>query len=265
MFSMVNLRRISRCVDVRPHPVPLQCSVVECLHRMLVRWLTWHSVYAQDSQLDISVSSHTPQSMSLSGLMDSVVELVQFVGLIATVGLQMEGLHTLLLSFTLHFYQTVTAVAKAKRVSECVWVDVRVCDMYLKYDLPLVLMPPAGVFYPALLSPSPVIVDQLCRIMHRAFHPGTGLELAEDLLAQSRVPEHWGALDLIHHPAFMGHALDFHQRCWPERKELDLNSIKVGKRWDWYTEFLFSKGYQGLQEFFQSSLRRRTSTETQRH
>ncbi|KAI1898123.1 hypothetical protein AGOR_G00069110 [Albula goreensis] len=267
-----------------------KCSVVECLHRMLVRWLTWHSVYAQDSQLDISVSSHTPQSMSLSGLMDSVVELVQFVGRIATVGLQMEGLHTLLLSFTLHFYQTV-------------------CDMYLKYDLPLVLMPPAGVFYPALLSPSPVIVDQLCRIMHRyrtnlvsakhqekqakeafhisrktyqefnqyvvsmvnclwnsrAFHPGTGLELSEDLLAQSRVPEHWGALDLIHHPAFMGHALDFHQRCWPERKELDLNSIKVGKRWDWYTEFLFSKGYQGLQEFFQSSLRRRTSTETQRH
>ncbi|KAJ8397992.1 hypothetical protein AAFF_G00433390 [Aldrovandia affinis] len=262
-----------------------KCSVVECLNSMLLKWLTWHSVYALEDELDISVTSQTPQNMTLSGLMDSVVELVQFVGRIATVGLQLEGYHTLLLSFTLDFYETV-------------------CGMYLKYDLPLVLMPPAGVFYPALLATNPVSVDRLCQIMHRyraslvsaklqerqsqkpfhisrktyrefnqyvvsmvnclwnsrAFMPGMGIELAEDLLARSKVTECCSTFNLIHHPAFIGYAVDFHQKCWPERKELDLNSIKMGKCWDWYTEFLFSEGLWGLKEFVQSSLSHRTSS-----
>ncbi|XP_064185384.1 centromere protein I [Anguilla rostrata] len=261
-----------------------KCSVIECLNSMLLKWLTWHSVYALEDELDISVSSQNPVNMTLSGLMDSVVELVQFVGRIATIGLQLEGYHTLLLSFTLDFYETV-------------------CDMYLKYNLPLVLMPPAGVFYPALLSTSPVSVDRLCHVMHkyrtnlvsakhqekqtekpfhisrktyrkfnqyvvsivsclwnsRAFQPGMGIELGEDLLTRSKVSEYWGAFNLIHHPAFVSYAIDFHQKCWPERKELDLNSIKAGRRWDWYTEFLFCRGFQGVKEFVQNSFSRRSS------
>ena len=45
--------------------------------------------------------------MTLSGFMDSVMELVRFVGRLATVGLQLEGCHSLLLSFILDFYETV--------------------------------------------------------------------------------------------------------------------------------------------------------------
>ncbi|KAJ8255143.1 hypothetical protein GJAV_G00201420 [Gymnothorax javanicus] len=261
-----------------------KCSVLECLNSMLLKWLTWHSVYALEDELDISVSSQTPVNMTLSGLMDSVVELVQFVGRIATIGLQLEGYHPLLLSFSLDFYETV-------------------CDMYLMYDLPLVLLPPAGVFYPALLSASPVSVDRLCHIMHRyrtnlvsakcqekqtekpfhisrktyrefnqyvvsivcclwnskAFQPGMGLELGEDILGRSKVSEYWSAFNLIHHPAFVGYAIEFHQKCWPERKELNLNSIKMGRHWDWYTEFLFCQGFQGIKEFVQSSFSRRSS------
>ncbi|KAJ8281711.1 hypothetical protein COCON_G00042300 [Conger conger] len=263
-----------------------KCSVIECLNSMLLKWLTWHSVYALEDGLDISVSSQTPVNMTLSGLMDSVVELVQFVGRIATIGLQLEGYHTLLLSFTLDFYQTV-------------------CDMYLKYDLPLVLMPPTGVFYPALLATSPVCVDQLCQIMYRyrtnlvsakrqerqtekpfhisrktyrqfnqyvvsivsclwnsrAFQPDTGVELGEDLLAGSKVPEPWSSFSLVRHPAFLSYAVDFHLKCWPERKELELNSIKGGRRWEWYAEFLFCQGFQGVKEFVQSSFSRRSSAE----
>ncbi|KAG7465055.1 hypothetical protein MATL_G00172050 [Megalops atlanticus] len=261
-----------------------KCSVIECLNSMLLKWLTWHSVYALEDELDISVTSHTPLNMTLSGLMDSVVQLVQFVGRIATVGLQLEGYHPLLLSFTLDFYETV-------------------CDMYIKYNLPLVLMPPAGVFYPFLLATDPITVDRLCHIMYRyrtnlisakdqdqqtekAFHisrktyrefnqyvvsivsclwnsrvflAGMGIELSDEVLAQSKVPEYWTTFSLIHHPAFMGYAVDFHQKCWPERKKLDLNSIRTGKRWDWYVEFLFSEGFQGLKEFVESSLNRRAS------
>ncbi|XP_020357902.1 centromere protein I isoform X1 [Oncorhynchus kisutch] len=260
-----------------------KCSVIDCLNNMLLKWLTWHSVYALEDGLDISLHSHTPMNMSLSGFMDSVVELVRFVGRLATVGLQLEGCHSLLLSFILDFYETV-------------------CDMFLKYGLPMVVMPPVGVFYPALFATDPVSVDRLGYIMYRykknltsakcqqketkqVFHisrqtyrefnhylsfmvsclwnskmflPGMAIEVDQELLSLSKVAKPWTSFDLIHHPAFLGYALDFHHKCWPERKEIDLNSIKAGKQWDWYLEFLFSQGFQGLQQFVQSSITRRS-------
>lgn len=48
----------------------------------------------------------------------------------------------------------------------------QVCDMYLKYNLPLLIMPPAGVFYPALLSMDSVNLNQLCHIMYRYCNRG---------------------------------------------------------------------------------------------
>lgn len=44
---------------------------------------------------------------------------------------------------------------------------IQVCDMFLKYGLPLVVMPPVGVFYPALFATDPVSVDRLGYIMYR--------------------------------------------------------------------------------------------------
>uniref|UniRef100_A0A8C7DGL7 Centromere protein I n=1 Tax=Oncorhynchus kisutch TaxID=8019 RepID=A0A8C7DGL7_ONCKI len=260
-----------------------KCSVIDCLNNMLLKWLTWHSVYALEDGLDISLNRHTPMNMTLSGFMDSVMELVRFVGRLATMGLQLEGCHSLLLSFILDFYETV-------------------CDMFLKYGLPLVVMPPAGVFYPALFSTDPVSVDRLSYIMYRykknltsakcqqqetkqAFHisrqtcqefnhyllfmvnclwnskmflPGMAIEVDQELLVLSKVPEPWTSFDLNHHPAFLGYALDFHHKCWPERKDIDFNSIKAAKPWNWYLEFLFSQGFQGLQQFAQSSINRRS-------
>uniref|UniRef100_A0A6Q2XMH4 Centromere protein I n=1 Tax=Esox lucius TaxID=8010 RepID=A0A6Q2XMH4_ESOLU len=254
-----------------------KCSVIECLNDMLLKWLTWHSVYSVEDGLDISLNSHTPMNMTLSGFMDSVMELVLFVGRLATVGLQLEGCSSLLLSFVLDFYETV-------------------CDMFLKFELPLVVMPPVGVFYPALFATDPVSVDRLCFIMcrykqnltaakfqqqehvfhissqtyrefnryqllmvstlwnSRLFQPGMAVEVDHNLLALSKVPEPSASFTLIRHPAFVGYALDFHLKCWPERKDMDLKSVKAGKHWEWYLEFLFSHGYLGLQQFVQSNI-----------
>uniref|UniRef100_A0A6Q2ZJT6 Centromere protein I n=1 Tax=Esox lucius TaxID=8010 RepID=A0A6Q2ZJT6_ESOLU len=240
-----------------------KCSVIECLNDMLLKWLTWHSVYSVEDGLDISLNSHTPMNMTLSGFMDSVMELVLFVGRLATVGLQLEGCSSLLLSFVLDFYETV-------------------CDMFLKFELPLVVMPPVGVFYPALFATDPVSVDRLCFIMcrykqnltaakfqqqehvfhissqtyrefnryqllmvstlwnSRLFQPGMAVEVDHNLLALSKVPEPSASFTLIRHPAFVGYALDFH--------------LKAGKHWEWYLEFLFSHGYLGLQQFVQSNI-----------
>ncbi|CAN9515133.1 unnamed protein product [Ophioblennius macclurei] len=256
-----------------------KCGLMECLNNMLSKWLTWHSVYALEDDLDISLNSHTSINMTLTGFKDSVMELIDFVGRLASVGLQLEDGHSLLLSFVLDFYETV-------------------CDTFLKYGLPLVVMPPPGVFYPALFATDPVSVDRLAYIMNRykvnltsaksqeklgeqsfrisrqtfrefnqylvnmvnclwnskIFQPGTGAQLSEELLLKSGVPKPWTSFDFIHHPAFMGYAYDFHQKCWPGRKDTDLNSIKHPKLWSWYVEYLLNQGYDGLKDFIQCNV-----------
>ncbi|TRY56896.1 hypothetical protein DNTS_031022 [Danionella cerebrum] len=255
-----------------------KCSVIECLNSMLMKWLTWHSVNASEGSLDISLNSTSNMTMTLSGFMDSVMELVRFVGLLASEGLRLENCHVLLLNQTLGFYETV-------------------CDMFLKYSLPLIIMPPAGVFYPALFSIDSISVDRLGYIMYRyrknltlakqqkqrreqTFHisrnsykefnrnlqtmvnsmlisqwciPGSELELDSGLIAQSRIAQPWCCFDIIHHPALFSYAIEFHRRCWPERKEMDLESIKIGKFWNWYMEFLFNQGFDGLKDFIMAN------------
>uniref|UniRef100_A0A8C7ZN74 Centromere protein I n=1 Tax=Oryzias sinensis TaxID=183150 RepID=A0A8C7ZN74_9TELE len=263
-----------------------KCGLMECLNNMLLKWLTWHSVYALEDDLDISLNSHTSINITLSGFKDSVMELVHFVGRLASLGLQLEGCNTLLLSFILDFYETV-------------------CDTFLKFGLPLVVMPPPGVFYPALLATDPVSVDRLAYIMHRyklnltsaksqekqtepqqafhisrhtfrqfnhylvfmvnclwncrMFHANTDMHVREELLHKSNVPQYWTRFDFIHHPAFTGYAVDFHQKCWPGKKDVDVNSIKQSKPWSWYLEYLFNQGFDGLKDFVHSSISRQVT------
>nr|XP_020446244.1 centromere protein I isoform X2 [Monopterus albus] len=254
-----------------------KCGLIECLNNMLSKWLSWHTVYALEDDLDISLNSHTSINMTLSEFKDSVMELVHFVGRLASVGLQLESYHSLLLSFILDFYETV-------------------CDTFVKYELPLIVMPPAGVFYPALFATEPVSVDRLAYIMYRykvnltsakldikqkmkASHisrqtfyefnhykaimvnclwnskmsePDMGLQLKEELLCKSNIPEYWKSFDLINHPAFMSCAIDFHRKCWPRKRNVDLNSIKLSRPWTWYLQYLYSQGYNGLKQFVSS-------------
>lgn len=42
----------------------VQCGLMECLNNMLLKWLTWHSVYALEDDLDISLNSHTSMWVS---------------------------------------------------------------------------------------------------------------------------------------------------------------------------------------------------------
>ncbi|XP_037979109.1 centromere protein I isoform X3 [Motacilla alba alba] len=117
-----------------------KCSVLESLKELLQNWLNCNVI-----QMDLETTS---VNTTLSGLVNVVAELVHYVGWISTVALRLENNSTLLLYFILDFYGTV-------------------CDIYLKYNLPLLIMPPAGVFYPALLCMDSVNLNQLCYIMYR--------------------------------------------------------------------------------------------------
>lgn len=69
--------------------------------------------------------------MTLSGFKDSVMELIHFVGRLASVGLQLEGCHCLLLSFVLDFYETVKKEEEAGVNDFICFVIICVCDLLL--------------------------------------------------------------------------------------------------------------------------------------
>uniref|UniRef100_A0A8C2EU08 Centromere protein I-like n=1 Tax=Cyprinus carpio TaxID=7962 RepID=A0A8C2EU08_CYPCA len=227
---------------------------------------------------DIPLMPSFCETMTLSGFMDSVMELVRFVGLLASEGLRLESCHVLLLNQTLAFYETV-------------------CDMFLKFSLPLIIMPPAGVFYPALFATDSVSVDRLGYIMYRyrknltlakkqeqqreqTFHisrntykefnrnlqamvnsmwnswwcvPGSEIEIDKDLIALSKVAEPWCRFDLIHHPALFSYAIEFHQRVSEILTLVTFKNTRTGKYWNWYMEFLFNQGFYGLNNFIRTN------------
>uniref|UniRef100_A0A8C8BDQ4 Centromere protein I n=1 Tax=Otus sunia TaxID=257818 RepID=A0A8C8BDQ4_9STRI len=252
-----------------------KCSVLESLKELLQNWLNWHVIHL-DSASDSQVCS---LNTTLSGLVNVVAELIQFVGWISTVALRLENNPTFLLYFILDFYETV-------------------CDMYLRYSLPLLIMPPAGVFYPALLSMDSVSLNQLCYIMYRyrtnlvaakeneqskkkilqfkfssqtyqeynqyiiamvgclwtstAFqkdiHP-QGLRMDEELLKKTAMQELKTSFNIVYHPAMMGYAVLFLQQV--------MGWANIwGKKWNWYLEYLYTQGLKGLKLFIESSINR---------
>ncbi|KAL2304456.1 hypothetical protein Nmel_013207, partial [Mimus melanotis] len=254
-----------------------KCSVLESLKELLQNWLNCNMI-----QVDSELSS---LNNTLSGLVNVVAGLVRFVGWISTAALHLENNSTFLLYFILDFYGTV-------------------CDMYLKYNLPLLIMPPPGVFYPALLSMDSVNLNQLCYIMYRyrtnlvaakenelskkkirqfkfsnktyqqynqyiiamvgclwsssAFqkdpHP-QGLCMDEKLLSKTAVKELKNSFNIVYHPAMMAYSVQFLQQICPGDTTFNFKLIK-GKKWDWYLEYLYSRGLEGLKVFIESSISR---------
>lgn len=67
--------------------------------------------------------------------------------------------------FYVNWFQSVCVTLKFLQL--CHDFILKVCDTFLKFGLPLMVMPPPGVFYPALLATDPVSVDRLAYIVHR--------------------------------------------------------------------------------------------------
>ncbi|KAM8952846.1 centromere protein I [Pelodytes ibericus] len=264
-----------------------KCSVIESLKGLLQNWLVWHSVCAEKVYTDRASKHNT-----MSGLLTSVEDLIQFTGRLATLGLQIQS-SALLLHFILDFYEIV-------------------CDMYVRFDLPLVVLPPPGVFYPALLCTDSVNLDQLCYIMYRyrtnlvtvkdrerhkrdkiylnissqtfqeynqyltamvgclwtsqAFHQDShpqGIQLAPEVLADTGIPNYKKAFNIVFHPALKGYSSSFLSQRLSEDKMFQLHLIK-GNSWNKYLDFLYDQGMNGLKLFIESSVTRVSSTSKRR-
>ncbi|XP_007950385.1 centromere protein I [Orycteropus afer afer] len=120
-----------------------KCSVLQCLKELLQNWLLWLSM-----DIHMKPVLNSPLETALGGSMNSVSKLIHFVGWLSTNGIRLESNNTVLLHFILDFYE-------------------KVCDIYVDYNLPLVVVFPPGIFYSALFSQDTSILNQLCYIMHR--------------------------------------------------------------------------------------------------
>lgn len=95
-----------------------------------------------------------------------------FLLLLRTTFRNIEGLHVSALLIFIWNNKTYKCVDKMPRtelynVKLPISLLPQVCDMFLKYGLPLVVMPPPGVFYPTLFATDPISVDRLAYIMYR--------------------------------------------------------------------------------------------------
>ncbi|KAM7045125.1 centromere protein I isoform 1-T1 [Molossus nigricans] len=250
-----------------------KCSVLENLKELLQNWLLGLS-------MDIHMKTVTDSSLetTFSGSMQSVFELIHYVGWLSTNALRLESNSTFLLHFVLDFYE-------------------KVCDIYMNYNLPLVVLFPPGIFYLSLLSLDSSILNQLCYIMHRYRNNLTAakknelvLKTKSEFIFSSKTYQEYNhyltamvgclwtskpfqkgsyfdpevfkkigiakyktSLNLIHHPALLSYAVSFLLKECPEERTVNMSSIR-GKKWNKYMDYLFSEGLQGLQLFIQSSI-----------
>ncbi|XP_060126202.1 centromere protein I isoform X2 [Zootoca vivipara] len=248
-------------------------EVLENLRELLLNVLNCHMQADMATESNVDVLNTTQFD-----LISSLTELIHFVNRLSTVGLCLENNSTLLMNVILDFYETVS-------------------DIYLKYNLPLLMLPPAGVFYPALLSMNSATLDQLCYIMYRcrinlvaakenseikkfefshqicreynqylstivgylwnsqAFQESPcpqGIQLDPEVLEVTRVENHRKSFNIVFHPALTGYAMLFLKKMQPEDTTLNFRFIR-GERWQWYQEFLYSQGLQGLKLMIGSS------------
>ncbi|KAI5239756.1 Centromere Protein I [Manis pentadactyla] len=252
-----------------------KCSVLQSLKELLQNWLLWLSMYIQMKPV-----MNSPLETTLGGSMNSVSDLIRYVGWLSTIAMRLENNSTFLLHFILDFYE-------------------KVCDIYIHYNLPLVVLFPSGIFYPALLSLDSSILNQLCYIMHRyrknltaakknelvhktksefSFSSKTyqefnyyltamvdclwtskpfqrGFSIDPKVLEKAGVTEYKNSLNLVHHPALLSYAVSFLLQECPEERTVNMNSIQ-GKKWNWYLDYLFSEGLQGLKLFIRSNIHR---------
>ncbi|XP_058570714.1 centromere protein I [Neofelis nebulosa] len=261
-----------------------KCSVLQSLKELLQNWLLWLS-----TDIHMKPVMDSPLDTTLGGSVNTVSELIDYIGWLSTTAMRLESNNTFLLHFILDFYE-------------------KVCDIYINYNLPLVVLFPPGIFYPALLSLDSSILNQLCYIMDRyrknltaakknelvqktksEFNFSTktykefnhyltvmvgclwtskpfqkGLYIDHEVIEKAGVAEYKSSLNLVHHPALLSYTVSFLLQEWPEERRVNMSSVR-GKKWNWYLDYLFSEGLQGLKLFIRSSIHRSSTPLTREH
>nr|BAE36415.1 unnamed protein product [Mus musculus] len=250
-----------------------KCSVLQSLQELLQNWLLWLSTDAH-----VQPTTDSPLETTLGGSMSSVSQLIEYTGWLCVVAMRLESSSTLLLHFILDFYE-------------------KVCDIYINYDLPIVVLFPPVIFHSALLSLDATILNQLCYIMYRYRNNWTaakknrylqkakpefslsskickeynyyltamvcclwtsrpfkaGVYTDPETIENTGGTQYKSTLNIVYHPSLLSYAASFLLQESPEEMTEHLSSIQ-GKKWNWYLDYLYSEGFQGLKLFIKSSV-----------
>nr|BAC31525.1 unnamed protein product [Mus musculus] len=250
-----------------------KCSVLQSLQELLQNWLLWLSTDAH-----VQPTTDSPLETTLGGSMSSVSQLIEYTGWLCVVAMRLESSSTLLLHFILDFYE-------------------KVCDVYINYDLPIVVLFPPVIFHSALLSLDATILNQLCYIMYRYRNNWTaakknrylqkakpefslsskickeynyyltamvcclwtsrpfkaGVYTDPETIENTGGTQYKSTLNIVYHPSLLSYAASFLLQESPEEMTEHLSSIQ-GKKWNWYLDYLYSEGFQGLKLFIKSSV-----------
>lgn len=250
-----------------------KCSVLQSLQELLQNWLLWLSTDAH-----VQPTTDSPLETTLGGSMSSVSQLIEYTGWLCVVAMRLESSSILLLHFILDFYE-------------------KVCDIYINYDLPIVVLFPPVIFHSALLSLDATILNQLCYIMYRYRNNWTaakknrylqkakpefslsskickeynyyltamvcclwtsrpfkaGVYTDPETIENTGGTQYKSTLNIVYHPSLLSYAASFLLQESPEEMTEHLSSIQ-GKKWNWYLDYLYSEGFQGLKLFIKSSV-----------
>ncbi|XP_047700665.1 centromere protein I isoform X2 [Prionailurus viverrinus] len=91
-----------------------------------------------------------------------------------------------------------------------------------------------------------------------------GLYIDHEVIEKAGVAEYKSSLNLVHHPALLSYTVSFLLQEWPEERRVNMSSVR-GKKWNWYLDYLFSEGLQGLKLFIRSSIHRSSTPLTREH
>uniref|UniRef100_S4RYS4 Centromere protein I n=1 Tax=Petromyzon marinus TaxID=7757 RepID=S4RYS4_PETMA len=138
LFHPLTLTFISSCVYFK-------CAIIESLHRLLINLLMAKQTQAETEVNAVGLTEQ-PTFLTLQGQWHAIHQLVNFISELATAALQQEMSNCLLMHCILDFYQTVAKV-------------------YNIGNLPVVLVAPQSVVYPAFLSADHSTLDRLCHLL----------------------------------------------------------------------------------------------------
>ncbi|XP_010621705.1 centromere protein I isoform X2 [Fukomys damarensis] len=250
-----------------------KCSVLHSLKELLQNWLLWLSM---DIHMKPTMSS--PLETTLGGSMNSVATLIHYVGWLSTTAMRLENNSTFLLHFVLDFYKKVCdiyinhdlplvvllppGIFYASLLSLDTSILNQLCYIMHRYHKNLIAAKKNELVQKAKseFSFSSKTCQQFnhylttmvgCLWTSKPFEKGISID--PKILEKSGVVKFKNSLNIVHHPSLLSYAATFVLQESPEERTINMSSIQ-GKKWNWYLDYLFSEGLQGLKFFIRSSI-----------
>lgn len=250
-----------------------KCSVLQTLKELLQNWLLWLSV---DAHVKPMMSS--PLETTLSGSMNSISKLIHYVGWLSTTAVRLESNSTFLLHFILDFYEKVCDIYVNHGLPLVVLFPVgifyssllsldtsilnQLCYIMHRYHNNLIAAKKNELVQKAKseFSFSSETCQQFnhylttmigCLWTSKPFEKGIYID--PQILEKTGVVKYKKSLNLVYHPSLLSYAASFLLQESPEERTVNMSSIQE-KKWNWYLDYLFSEGLQGLKFFIRSSI-----------